>query len=124
MNKVFLTGNLTKTPEQGTTANGKDFCRLTIAVNRQQEADFFNITAWNGLAELCTKYLDKGAKIGVVGYLRNRSYENKDGNKVTVTEIVADEIEFLSKKAEKQGEETANIPKARELVPIDDNLPF
>lgn len=124
MNKVLLTGNLTKAPEQGTTANGKDFCRFTIAVNRQQEADFFNIVAWNGLAEICGKFLEKGSKVGIVGCLRNRSFENKDGAKVTVTEIVADEVEFLSKKAEKQGEEPTKQSKY-ELEPLqDDNLPF
>jgi single-strand DNA-binding protein len=104
MNKVFLIGNLTKNPELSKTTGDISYCRMSIAVNRsygENEADYFNIIAWRGLAETCGKYLSKGKKICVVGHLQTRSYEH-DGIKKYVTEIVAEEIEFLSPKAENE----------------------
>lgn len=102
MNKVFLIGNLTKDPELSETNSGVAFCRFTIAVNRPYQedgnrvADYFNIISWRGQAESCSKYLAKGRKVAIVGALQNRTYEDKDGNKRTVTEVVANEVEFLS----------------------------
>lgn len=103
MNKVWLIGNLTRDPELSETSSGVALCKLAIAVNRtfvnadgNRDADFFNITVWRGQAENCGKFLKKGSKVSIVGSLQNRSYEDKDGNKRTVTEIVANEVEFLS----------------------------
>lgn len=103
MNKVFLIGNLTRDPELSETSGGVPYCRFSIAVNRSytdedgnQKADYFNIVAWRGQAENCGKYLAKGRKVGIVGTLQNRTYEDRDGNKRTVTEVVANEVEFLS----------------------------
>ena len=103
MNKVILVGNLTRDPELSETPSGVAVCRFAIAVTRDyansdgnRETDFFNITVWRGRAENCGKYLKKGNKVAVVGSLQNRSYEDKDGNKRTVTDIVASEVEFLS----------------------------
>ena len=100
MNKVYLIGNLTREPEVAETPGGIAYCRFSIAVNRnvgeERIADYFNIVVWRGLAETCGKYLAKGRKVAIVGTLQNRSYEDKDGNKRTVTEIVANEVEFLS----------------------------
>ena len=104
MNKVFLIGNLSKDPELRTTNSGTSVCTFSIAVNRRKDkdgnstADFFSIVAWRQLAELCGKYLAKGRKVSVVGELQNRSYEANDGTKRHVTEIVANEIEFLTPK--------------------------
>ena len=113
MNKVILIGNLTRDPELSETSSGVAVCRFSIAVSRDyansegnRETDFFNITVWRGRAENCGKYLKKGNKVAVVGSLQNRSYEDKDGIKRNVTDIVANEVEFLTPK-NAQGEVTA-----------------
>ena len=130
MNKVILIGNLTKDPELSTTSSGISYCRFSIAVSRrfanadgERESDFFNITAWRGQAENCYKYLKKGSKAGIVGSLQTRTYDDKDGNKRYVTDIIADEVEFLNTKAKE--EEQPKERKKAELRPIvDDSLPF
>lgn len=136
MNKVILIGNLTRDPELTETPSGISVCRFAIAVTRDyannegtRETDFFNITVWRGRAENCGRYLKKGNKVGVVGSLQTRSYEDKDGIKRTVTDIVASEVEFLTpKKAESDGEDLGSMTVKRErpqLELIDDNgLPF
>ena len=110
MNKLFLIGNLTRDPEMSETASGVVFCRLGIAVNRpyqgsdgERATDFFNITVWRTQAENCGRYLKKGSKVAVIGSLQNRSYEDKDGNKRQVTDIIANEVEFLSVRNQGEG---------------------
>ena len=107
MNRVEFIGNLSRAPDVKQTTSGKNVCTFTLAVDRRYKgadgkttADFFTVQAWEKLAELCARYLDKGSKVFISGELRNRSYEAKDGSKRTVTEIIANEIEFLSPKAE------------------------
>ena len=135
MNKVILVGNLTKDPELSETPNGIAVCRFAIAVSRDfanadgtRETDFFNITVWRGRAENCGKYLKKGNKVAVVGSLQNRSYEDKDGVKRYVTDIVASEVEFLTPKGAGADDDTppAVVKRDRpQLEAIDDNqLPF
>jgi single-strand DNA-binding protein len=111
MNKVILMGRLTKDPEMRyTSTNNTALCNFTLAVDRRfskpgenKQTDFFNITAWKNNAEFCGKYFTKGSKIVVVGSLQNRSWDDKEGKKHTVTEVVADEFYFAdSKKAESQ----------------------
>ena len=131
MNKVYLIGNLTKDPELTTTTSGIAVCRFGLAVSRkyvvasgERETDFLNIVVWRGQAENCNKYLKKGNKIAIVGRIETKNYEAQDGTKRYVTEIIADEIEFLNSKnneEEKQDKEE----KQAELTPIDDDaLPF
>jgi single-strand DNA-binding protein len=107
MNKVILIGNLTRDPEMRTTSTGLNVCSFTIAVNRrrssqnntnQPEADFFRITAWRQLGELCQKYLAKGRKVCVTGSVTVSTYEGKDGATRASLEVTADDIEFLSSK--------------------------
>nr|MBO4518186.1 single-stranded DNA-binding protein [Clostridia bacterium] len=136
MNKVILIGNLTRDPELSETPNGVAVCRFSIAVSRDyansdgtRETDFFNITVWRGRAENCGKYLKKGNKVAVVGSLQNRSYEDKDGIKRNVTDVVASEVEFLTPKNAQSGDDDAQpaqIKRERpQLEAIDDNqLPF
>ena len=139
MNKVILIGNLTRDPELTETPSGIAVCRFSIAVSRDyanaegtRETDFFNITVWRGRAENCGKYLKKGNKVAVVGSLQTRSYEDKDGIKRNVTDIVASEVEFLTPKSAQggdfDGEEAPVVSAKRErpqLEAIDDNqLPF
>ena len=135
MNKVILIGNLTRDPELTETPTGVSVCRFSIAVSREyanaegeRETDFFNITVWRGRAEVCGKYLKKGNKVAIVGSLQNRSYEDKDGVKRYVTDIIASEVEFLTPKGA-QGEDDAPVVSSRRETPvleaIDDNqLPF
>jgi len=144
MNKVILVGNLTKDPELSTTTSGISVCKFTIAVTRRfanaegnREADFLPIIVWRQIGENCHKYLKKGSKAGVVGTIQTRSYDDKDGIKRYVTEVVADEVEFLSAKTpnDSGGEfiDEVNKPAIKnggkkpiaELAPIDDDdLPF
>lgn len=104
MNKFLTIGNLTKDVELRQTQSGKSVATFTVAVQReikvdgQPEADFFPVVVWGVLGENCAKYLSKGKKVGIVGRLQNRSYDDNKGNKRQITEIVASEVEFLSPK--------------------------
>lgn len=117
---------MSKAPDVKQTTSGKTVCSLTIAVNRRYKdadgkttADFFSVQVWGKLAEVCARYLDKGSKVFVSGELRNRSYEAKDGSKRTVTEIIANEVEFLSPKTEPA------TPPVEEWQQVEDSdLPF
>ena len=136
MNKVILVGNLTRDPELTETPSGVAVCRFAIAVSRDyanadgtRETDFFNITVWRGRAENCGKYLKKGNKVAIVGSLQNRSYEDKDGIKRNVTDVVANEVEFLTPKNAQSEDDDAPVVSAKrerpQLEAIDDNqLPF
>ena len=139
MNRVFLIGNLTRDPEVSTTANDVVNCRFTVAVTRRynnasgaKETDFFTVVCWRGLAENCGKYLRKGSKVGICGSIQNRNYEGNDGTKRYSTEIMADEVQFLSSRSETENlnelpETGSPNPqlKVSELKPIDDDdLPF
>ena len=134
MNKVYLIGNLTRDPELAETNNGIKVCRFAIAVNRnyssndgERQTDFFNITVWRTQAENCGRYLKKGSKVAVVGSLQNRSYEDKDGIKRNVTDIIANEVEFLSTRSASDDETTEIRREKPRLEPVaddDDGLPF
>ena len=132
MNKCILIGNLTKDPELTTTSNGVAVCRFTIAVSRrysnadgERETDFLNIVVWRSLGENCHKFLKKGSKVGVVGNIQNRSYDATDGTKRYITEIVAEEVEFLSTKSSEEVAPKAPTEDVAKLQPIDDDgLPF
>lgn len=116
MNITFIIGNLVKDPEK---INGVDLARFTIAVQDNytkadgtRPVDYFSVVAWNKLGENCLKFLKKGSKVGISGKLQNRQYETQSGEKRSIIEIVANEVEFLS-------------PKKEELEPIgDEDLPF
>lgn len=132
MNRVYLIGNLTRDPELASTTSGVSVCRFSIAVQRrfsnaegEREADFFNIVVWRAQGENCHKYLKKGSKCAVCGSLQNRSYDANDGTKRTITEIVADEVEFLTTKAGEGADRQPDKKEVAELEPIDDDsLPF
>ncbi len=140
MNKAILIGNLANDPETRTTASGVTMCQFRLAVQRRfanqqgvREADFFNIIAWRQTAELCARYLSKGRKVAVEGSIQNRSYDAQDGSKRYITEIVADNVEFLSSP---QGdrpradnpppppEPSGYAPDADAFTDVDDELPF
>ena len=134
MNKVIFIGNLTRDPESTQTTSGVAVTKMTIAVNRkfpnangERETDYFNIVAWRGVAENCARFLSKGKKISVVGSLQNRSYEDSNGNKKQVTEVMDEDIEFLSPVGEGNQQQQTSEPKRsiNNLTPVDeDDLPF
>lgn len=103
MNRVFLSGNLTRDPEVRYSQNGMAFAKMGIAVNRRsknkdvKEVDFFNIVAFDKTAEFCGRYLTKGSRVLIEGSLQTSSYE-KDGVKRTSVEIMVNNIEFASSK--------------------------
>ena len=132
MNKCILVGNLARDPELTTTSNGVAVCRFSIAVSRRyasadgaRETDFLNIVVWRNLGENCHKFLKKGSKVGIVGNIQSRSYDATDGSKRYVTEIVAEEVEFLSTKQADDASKPAESDEVAKLQPIDDDgLPF
>lgn len=137
MNKSVLIGNLTRDPELKTTAaTGVSVCNFTIAVSRrfknaqgEKETDFIPIVVWRATAELCAKYLRKGSQVAVVGAIQTRNYEAQDGSRRYVTEIVADEVQFIGKPADRHEDGGSYEPPADSTVPppmsdIDEDLPF
>ncbi len=105
MNKVFLIGNLTRDPELTETAGGVSVCHFAIAVNRnytgsdgERQTDFFNVTAWRGLADTVARYTKKGNKVAVTGSIQIRNYEDNQGQRRTAVDVIAQDIEFLTAK--------------------------
>lgn len=110
MNKAILVGNLTRDPEQRTTQGGVPVTSFTVAVNRKfksqdgtQQTDFINCVAWRSTAEFIAKYFGKGSKIGIVGTIQTRTYDDANGVRKYVTEIVVDEAEFVTSKSQNPG---------------------
>ena len=131
MNRFFATWRLTKDPEKRTTQNGTSVCTFTLAVDRryknangERETDFFPVVCWRQVADLSAQYLSKGKQVAIAGEIQMRSYE-KDGQKRYVTEVVADEVQFLSPRGDgvERGRGTTQEP---EMSPVsdDDDLPF
>lgn len=118
MNKFFGIGRLTKDPEMTQTQTGICVCKFTLAIDRKygdKTADFLPIITWKNTAENCSKYLKKGSMVGVVGSVQTRSYEASDGSKRYVTEISADEVQFLSPK-EVENEEQKPVEKPMRVL--------
>ena len=124
---MILIGNLASDPEHQITKTGKPVCTFRLAVQRRftnaqgvREADFFTVVAWGKLADLAARYLTKGRKAAVTGWLQTRSYDTQDGTKRHITEVVADEVEFLSSaKSEEQSQEQTGFTQVD-----DDEMPF
>lgn len=111
MNKVILVGRLVKDPEVKTTQSQISVCSFTIAVDRkfktaagERQSDFISCVAWRQLADLLGRYFLKGSRIGLVGNLQSRSYDDANGHKVYVTEVVVDEIEFVESRKDNHGD--------------------
>ncbi|MCQ2533933.1 MAG: single-stranded DNA-binding protein [Clostridia bacterium] len=120
MNKVVLLGRLTKDPEVKMTASQTSFCNFTIAVDRrfkdangQRQADFISCVAWRQTAQFIGNYFRKGSKILVGGSIQSRSYDDANGQKRYVTEVVVDEVDFAdSGRAEGQANVGYSVPQA------------
>lgn len=102
LNRVILIGRLTRDPELRYTPSGVAVTQFTLAVDRpftnqqgEREADFINIVTWRQLAETCANYLRKGRLTAVEGRIQVRNYDNNEGRRVYVTEVVADNVRFL-----------------------------
>lgn len=143
MNNVNLTGRLTKAPELKQTASNTSVLTGTLAVNRtfknqngEREADFINIVAWRQTAEIVARYCGKGSQIGITGRIQTRNYENQQGQRVYVTEVVAEHVELLDSKNDNQQGKSSGYNKQSQqngymqqgnsnLMDIsDDMLPF
>lgn len=138
MNKVILIGRLTKDPELRYTSNNNTaVCSFTLAVDRrftkqgeEKQADFISVVVWDKQAEFCSKYFQKGSKMAVVGRIQTRTWDDTEGKKHYVTEVVAEDVEFVeSKKSEgSSGKFAANSGNDQQdgFYPLDDNddLPF
>lgn len=132
MNKVVLIGRMVKDPEVKKTQSDLSVCSFRIAVDRKfkdqsgnRQTDFLDVVAWRQLADIIGKYCHKGSRIGITGSLQSRSFEDQSGNKRTVIEVLAEDVDFLDPK-QKQEEK----PEAEETLPIPpmtedmENLPF
>lgn len=112
INRVVLIGRLTRDPELRKTQNGTSVCSFTLAVNRRQnqdgtqDADFINCVAWNKLADNIQLYQKKGNQLGIEGRINTRSYDNQQGQKVYVTEVVAENVQFLTPRNDFNGQNT------------------
>ena len=127
MNECILSGRLASDVELRTTQSGKSVAQFRLAVNRRkgkdgkQETDFLPIVVWDKLADLCSKYLSKGSSAAVAGAIQTRSYTAQDGSKRYVTEIIANEVEFLGGKQDKPQEQSK---PGSGFVEIEESLPF
>ena len=128
LNKVLLIGRLTSQPELKYTESEKAYTRICLAVNRYNEGtDFINVVVWNKQAENVCNYLEKGSLVMVEGSISVNSYDDKEGNKRTSTEVMAQNVKFLSKKVSSDSEtenvdSSSNFDEFEEQVTIDDNF--
>lgn len=131
MNRVWFSGNIGKAPEVRTTQNGTMMATFSIAVRRrykkdgETETDWFNCVCFGKQAEFVDKYLGKGSRINLVGRIENESYTNKEGQKVTATKIMVEEIEFAESKGDKPADKP-NVDKDgfMDVADIPEDLPF
>ena len=140
LNRVVLTGHLTKDPELKVTQSGLSVVQFVIGVQRQfarkdgeREADFISCVAWRKTAENIAKYFRKGQLIGIDGRVQTRSYDDKNGQRVYVTEVVVDNFAFLSSQKGQGNQNTSQRPNTTAQDPFaetgsvditDDDLPF
>lgn len=134
MNRVDLVGRPTKNPELRYTTSNIPVAQFTLAVNRtftnqngEKEADFINVIVWDKQAENVSKYVTKGKLISVEGRLQTRSYDDKDGKKVYVTEVVASHVGFLESKKDDTNNMNSleiNMPTGSVKPDVIDNLPM
>lgn len=131
MNKAILIGRLTKDPELRTTPNGRNVCQFSIAINRtytnangEREADFINCVVWDKQAENLVKYQRKGNQIAVEGRIQTRNYDDSNGKKVYVTEVLASNISFLDAKGTNNGGGSFNNLLEPPMQEVEENTPM
>lgn len=133
MNKIYLIGNLIKDPVLKAVPSGQSVCEFTIAVNRkgwktdEVSSDLFRISAWRKLGETCSRYLEKGRKVAVIGELKASTFVDKEGITRVSLDVLADEVEFLSSRSERRNEEQSDKPHPAQDGFTDissDDIPF
>ena len=134
-NKVFLIGNLTRDPDLRYTPSGIPVARFTVAVNRirrkdsngenNSDVDFINVVAWRRLAEVCGEFLKKGRPVAVEGRLQIRPYQAKTGEKKTMAEVVADNMQMLGRKPDSAKPAAPPASEEEEAAPVpQEDIPF
>ena len=122
MNKVFLIGRLSRDPELRHTTSGTAVCQINVAISRpvsqgsEPQTDFINVVVWNKQAENVARYLAKGRQIAIEGRIQTRNYDNNEGKRTYVTEVIASNVEFL-------GSANDNNRTSTNTNPFDEN-PF
>ena len=122
MNRVFLVGRLSRDPELRHTTSGMAVCQVNVAISRrtaagrEPETDFINVVVWDKQAENISRYLSKGRQVAIEGRIQTRSYDNNEGKRTYVTEVVANNVEFLGSANDNQGRSN-NVTEAN---PFDD----
>ena len=128
MNKLTIIGNLTRDPEMRQTAAGQNVCTFTLAVNlrgkNKDAADFFRVSAWNQLGEICYQYLAKGRKAAVVGMVSASAWQGQDGRAHAELEVLAQDVEFLSPREQTAAGGPASDPGPGYTEVVDEELPF
>src|SRR5690554_1033828 len=126
VNKVVLIGHSTKDAELRSTQSGKEVATFTLAVDRgfknsqgEKETDFIPCVAWGKLAEICERCITKGKQVAVAGRIQTRNYEDKDGQRRYITEIIVSDMQLLGSRQEQQAQAPALEP-----VETPDGLPF
>ncbi len=118
LNKIMLIGNLGRDPELNVTAEGTPVTKFSLAVNRtyksnagekREETEWFNIVAWNKLAEICERYLHKGSKVYIEGRLTQRKYTDKEGAQRTSVEVIASDMKMLDSKSSSGGADSFSV---------------
>lgn len=126
MNRVVLVGRMTRDPELRRTNSGASVTSFTLALNRNynsadgQQADYINCVVWNKIAENVERYCSKGSLVGVDGKLRSRSYDNAQGQKVYVVEVMCDSVQFLETRAARERQQQYSQPQPTQSVKQDD----
>lgn len=131
MNKIMIIGNVSNIPELRTTPAGKTVCNFNVAVNRrkkvegQPDADFFRVSAWGELADVCQKFITKGKKVCVVGSVGCHVYTNSRGEAAANLEVLANEVEFLSPRQEETPVQPVQKDQQTQMEVVDTaELPF
>lgn len=122
LNRALLVGRLTRDPELRRTSNGKAVTSFNLAVERNfksddQEADFINCVCWGKIAENTERYCSKGSMVSVDGRIQTRNYDNNQGQKVYVTEVIADSVQFINTKKDSNTATAAPQPQSNSYVP-------
>ena len=127
INNVVLMGRLTADAVLRTTTSGTSVASFTVAVDRnykEKQTDFINIVAWKNTAEFVSKHFHKGDMIAIAGSIQTRNYEDKNGNKRTATEVIANNVSFCGGKTERKEEPKIDIDPFEILPDDDEDLPF
>lgn len=129
---MVIIGNLTADPRTGTTQSGKQYCSFTVAVNRRQsaqagpDADFFRVSTFGNLADICGKYLAKGRKVAVTGSVSVSTYTTQKGETRASMDVFANDVEFLTTldKDQQKAPEAPKMDKKSGFVQVEEPLPF